>query len=255
MTEATTYQAEEALNICMDIGRLMLSNGAETYRVEDTMHRIATSFKLEHVNVFVVPTAIIMTTKNEVGADVTQLVRVTDRATNLEMVAELNQLSRDLSTQPKSPNEVRAYLYLLQMRIREFPPYLTVLLAAITTGFFPFLFGGSWPDIIPAFLAGGLGEFLFEYVNGSTNITFFAEVVAAFAIGLTAFTLYTLGLGENMNAIIISGVMTLVPGIAITNGIRDLMAGHLLAGVSTLAKALLTAGAIGVGIAVVLTFI
>lgn len=58
-----------------------------------------------------------------------------------------------------------------------------------------------------------------------------------------------------MNAIIISGVMTLVPGIAITNGIRDLMAGHLLAGVSTLAKALLTAGAIGVGIAVVLTFI
>ena len=201
MTEATTYQAEEALNICMDIGRLMLSNGAETYRVEDTMHRIATSFRLEYVNVFVVPTAIIMTTKNEVGADV------------------------------------------------------TVLLAAITTGFFPFLFGGSWPDIIPAFLAGGLGEFLFEYVNGSTNITFFAEVVAAFAIGLTAFTLYTLGLGENMNAIIISGVMTLVPGIAITNGIRDLMAGHLLAGVSTLAKALLTAGAIGVGIAVVLTFI
>ena len=66
MTEATTYQAEEALNICMDIGRLMLSNGAETYRVEDTMHRIATSFRLAYVNVFVVPTAIIMTTKNEV---------------------------------------------------------------------------------------------------------------------------------------------------------------------------------------------
>lgn len=159
MTEATTYQAEEALNICMDIGRLMLSNGAETYRVEDTMHRIATSFRLEYVNVFVVPTAIIMTTKNEVGADVTQLVRVTDRATNLEMVAELNQLSRDLSAQPKSPNEVRAYLYLLQMRIREFPPYLTVLLAAITTGFFPFLLVGVGQTLLQLFSREDLANF------------------------------------------------------------------------------------------------
>jgi uncharacterized membrane protein YjjP (DUF1212 family) len=43
--------------------------------------------------------------------------------------------------------------------------------------------------------------------------------------------------------------------MAITNSLRDLMAGHLLAGVSLVAKALLTASAIGIGIAMVLTFL
>ena len=65
----------------------------------------------------------------------------------------------------------------------------------------------------------------------------------------------TIGVGHNINIIIIASVMTLVPGKAITNGIRDLMASHLLSGVSVLADALLTASAIGIGIATVLSFI
>jgi len=63
------------------------------------------------------------------------------------------------------------------------------------------------------------------------------------------------GLGENLNPIIVGSVMTLVPGVAITNGFRDLMAGHLLAGISILANAVLTATAIGIGVAVVLAFL
>lgn len=255
MTISPPHDAKEALSVCIEIGRLMLSNGGETYRVEDTMYRIGSSFNLDNINVFVVPTAIIMTTRSNDGDDYTQLVRVTERHTNLEMVAELNQLSRDLSTQPVSPIEVRARLYRIQLKIRDFPPYLTLFLSALSTGVFPFLFGGTWPDMLPSFIIGGLGHLLFEYINNSTNITFFAEMVASFFIGLSAVIAYRLGIGANMDAIIISSVMTLVPGIAITNGIRDLMAGHLLAGVSVLAKALLTAAAIGIGIAVVLTFI
>lgn len=80
-------------------------------------------------------------------------------------------------------------------------------------------------------------------------------MVASFFIGLLALLFTTLGFGDDVNIIIIGSVMSLVPGMAITNSFRDLMAGHLLAGVAVLAKAFLTAGAIGIGIAMVLTFL
>lgn len=255
MTQLVPHDAKEALGVCIEIGRFMLSNGAETYRVEDTMYRIGSSFNLDNINVFVVPTAIIMTTRSIDGQDYTQLARVTERYTNLELVAELNQLSRDLTAHPASPNEVRAQLYLIQLHIQDFSPIVTFLLSAMSTSVFPVLFGGGIGDMLPAFFIGGIGQLLFDYVNRITNISFFAEMIASFSIGLMAVISFHYGIGDNMNAIIISSVMTMVPGIAITNGIRDLMAGHLLAGVSVLAKALLTAAAIGIGIAVVLTFV
>jgi uncharacterized membrane protein YjjP (DUF1212 family) len=45
--------------------------------------------------------------------------------------------------------------------------------------------------------------------------------------------------------------MPLVPGLAITNAVRDLMGGDLVSGLSKGAEALLTAFAIGAGIAAV----
>lgn len=80
-------------------------------------------------------------------------------------------------------------------------------------------------------------------------------MIAAALIGWSAYLLTQIGLGHDVNIIIVSSVMTLVPGKAITNGIRDLMASHYISGVSVLADALLTAAAIGIGVATVLSFI
>ena len=96
---------------------------------------------------------------------------------------------------------------------------------------------------------------MFEVVKNWTNVSFFAEMVASFFIGMLSFVFVRIGFGLDLNIIIIGSVMSLVPGMAITNSFRDLMAGHLLAGVAVLAKALITAGAIGIGIAIVLAFL
>lgn len=61
-----------------------------------------------------------------------------------------------------------------------------------------------------------------------------------------------LGLAINQDTITIAGVMPLVPGILITNAIRDLLAGELLAGMSRGVEAAITAFAIGAGVAIVL---
>lgn len=249
------YPVADILDVCIEAGQVMLENGAETYRVEDTVYRIAKSYHLIYINVFVVPTALILTVQGEDGLDHTELLRMTDRQTNLEKVSMVNDLSRLLAQRALPPQKVKKKLMNIRKTPRNFSEWQTNLAIAIACGGFPLLFGGSYYDMLPAFIAGGLGHILFQKVNLLTNVSFFAEMVASFFIGMIAVLLTSLDLGDNVDMIIIGSVMSLVPGMAITNSLRDLMAGHLLSGVAVLAKALLTAGAIGIGIAIVLAFI
>lgn len=249
------YPVADILDVCVEAGRTMLENGAETYRVEDTVYRIAKSYQLSYVNVFVVPTALIITVQGKDGQDHTELYRMVDRQTNLQKVAEVNDLSRQLAQAPLSPSDAKEALRKITENKRNFSRWQRNVAITIACGFFPLLFGGSRYEMLPALITGGLGHVLFDFVNRVTNVSFFAEMIASFFIGWCAVLFVTLGLGTDVNIIIIASVMSLVPGMAITNSLRDLMAGHLLAGVSLVAKALLTAAAIGIGIAMVLTFL
>lgn len=58
-------------------------------------------------------------------------------------------------------------------------------------------------------------------------------------------------LAGNIDNIIIGAVMPLVPGVAITNSFRDILAGHLLSGTARATEAIFVAGSIGIGIAIV----
>ena len=51
---------KNVLRFALFIGELMLINGAETYRVEDTIIRICKSRGFNHINVFTSPTVLII---------------------------------------------------------------------------------------------------------------------------------------------------------------------------------------------------
>lgn len=131
---------------------------------------------------------------------------------------------------------------------------MQVVAAAVASGCFLIMFKGEWRDFIPAMFAGGFGLISVTYFHRIVPIKFFAEFLAAFIIGLLSFLFIKMGFGFQLDKIIIGSVMPLVPGLLITNAVRDLMAGHLVSGLSKGAEAFLTAFAIGSGIAVVLSF-
>ena len=62
-----------------------------------------------------------------------------------------------------------------------------------------------------------------------------------------------MGLGHNPDFITIGALMILVPGIAFTNAMRDIMAGDLTSGVNKVVEALLIATAIALGTGFVLS--
>ncbi|WP_071393191.1 threonine/serine exporter family protein [Bacillus tuaregi] len=245
-------QIARIVELCLLAGEIMIKSGAETTRVEDTMMRIAASFGVPEAQSFVTPTGIVFSSNRE---DRAKLVRVAERSTDLEKVAIVNSISRQISNGELTVEEALLKLKKIAKADLSYPLWLQILSAAIASGCFLIMFQGVWMDFIPAMIAGGIGHMLFIYLHKYIKVKFFAEGVSSFVIGLLAVMAVYSGFGTDLDTIIISSVMPLVPGLLITNAVRDLMDGHFMSAMAKGADAFLTSLAIGSGIAIVVAFI
>lgn len=246
-----TYEVMEA---CLLAGKIMLQSGAETYRVEDTMTRMAAAFGIRETHSYVTPTGIIFSAEG-VEPTKTKLIRILERSTDLKKVALVNGISRQISSGTLCLEEAICRLKEIEKQNLTFPMWLQVAAASIASGCFLIMFNGNWNDFIYAMFAGGIGYLSFISFHRFVPIKFFSEFLASLIIGLLSLFFIKMGTGHQLDKIVIGSVMPLVPGLLITNAVRDLMAGHLVSGLSKGAEAFLTAFAIGSGIAVVLTFL
>ena len=242
---------EVTVECCLLAGRLMIEGGAETYRAEDTMERMARSQHLIGSQSFVMPTGIMFSGNNNAP---TRLMRVNNRVTDLEKVALVNAVSRKLVEQQMTIEEAYDELRLIETEHKTFPFWLQIICAGITSGAFLLLLDFDSRDLPAAMGIGAIGYVIATLVEKKTRVKFFAEFFAALVIGIAAYLTIYFGLGRNLDGLIIGSVIPLVPGLLITNAVRDLMAGHFVSGLSKGAEAFLTASAIGAGVALVLSF-
>lgn len=246
-----SVEINEVVECCLLAGKLMLQGGAETYRVEDTMMRIAATFGFENSHSYVTPTGIIFAVDQ---MEATRIIRITERSTDLQKVTLVNSVSRSIASREITLQQANEELQKIESTTHAYPILIQIAVAAISSACFLIMFNGGWYDFLPALFTGGLGFIFFIYVNRVVNIKFFSEFLSSFLIGLLAVVFVKAGMGQELDKIIIGSVMPLVPGLVITNAVRDLMAGHLVSGLSKGAEAFLTAFAIGAGVAVVITF-
>ncbi|MEC1714394.1 threonine/serine exporter family protein [Schinkia azotoformans] len=251
-TELTKREEiNEVVECCLLAGKLMLQSGAETYRVEDTMMRIAATYGFENSHSYVTPTGIIFAVDQ---MEATRIIRITERSTDLQKVTLVNSVSRSIASREITLQQANEELQKIESTTHAYPIFIQIAAAAISSACFLIMFKGGWYDFLSALVTGGLGFVFFIYVNRVVNIKFFSEFLTSFLIGLLAVIFVKTGMGQELDKIIIGSVMPLVPGLLITNAVRDLMVGHLVSGLSKGAEAFLTAFAIGAGVAVVITF-
>lgn len=236
--------------VALNCGKTLMENGAETYRVEDTMYRIATYYGIENVQVFVTTTVIILSMNDY---SLSQQVRITERNNNLEKVVNINDLSRRIVSGLNIEDALIELKKISDSRI--FPMWLMVMFGGIAGSMFLMMFGGPIHDLAVTFIAAATGVFITEWIQRYTSIKFFTEVLAALMIALIANIYVGLGIGSNVDLIIIASVMPLVPGVPITNALREIIRGHILAGTMKGVEAGLTAVAIGAGVGIVFVLV
>ncbi|XEO94256.1 threonine/serine exporter family protein [Latilactobacillus sakei] len=247
-------QKNKILETCLIAGRIMIESGSEMYRVEDTMNRIAYNAGIQKSVVFTTPTGLFIGIENQ---PYVQLESVAVRTINLEKVENVNTASRQFATKEITLDQLSTRLKQIDQHTPYFPLWIQIIAAAFVSALLMIIFSGEydWADLLPAALVGALGYAVFSEINRLTSIRFIGEFLGAVSIGVSAYLLTKWHLGVDLDNIIIGAVMPLVPGVAITNSIRDMLAGHLLSGIVRGVEALLSAFAIGTGIALIFRFL
>ena len=82
------------INLALDAGEIMLKNGAETFRVQDTMKRILSTTGREKIEATAISTALIVTLPREEKGPLSMMRGVRTRTINFEKVCEVNDMSR-----------------------------------------------------------------------------------------------------------------------------------------------------------------
>ena len=226
-------------------GVLLLESGAETYRVEDTMRRLCYHYGAEVVDSYATPTLIIISFS--MGDELVHNVKRTQmRTIDLHKVDQVNHLSRAAAKQKLTLDELLEELNRIEQE-NTYSPLIKVLASGICTFGFAFFFHGSLQDACVAFVCGCLLQMLLYWLSYLGLDNFFKNVTGGAFVTLFSFFCMKLGLCQSLDTAIISVLMLLVPGLAITNAMRDTVSGDLISGTSRIMEALIIAVAIAVG--------
>lgn len=245
----TTGQGHLMIKTALHAGRIMIENGSEVARVEDTIHRIAINAGYPDSKVYVTITGMMMSISGEENA---QIEPVASRSIDLEKITQVNDLSRQFAAGTIDLPQFEQQLTALEVHPRYFPFWLQLISAGLVSGTLEVVFRHNLPDFGITCLIGLVGWAIFYGVNRVARVRFLSEFLAAVGIGALAIWFVNLHLGNSVDDIIIGSVMPLVPGVPLTNAVRDILAGDLVSGIARGIEALMSAIAIGSGIAMIL---
>ena len=230
------------------IGYELAVSGAETFRIEETMRRVLAAYGIE-CEAFAIPNCVMVSLEADNGKPLMVMKRVGFHGNDLDAVERLNALSRRICAETPDPAVAAQWLEETRNDRRSYSVpvyYLGNLLAA--SGFCP-VFGGTLRDSLWAGLMGLIIGFVTRRMDKLETNPFFSTIAAAFAMAVPAYFLAGLHLIDYVDAVIIGALMILVPGLLITNSMRDIIYGDTNSGIFRIVQVVLTALAIALGTA------
>ncbi|OBR94858.1 inner membrane protein YjjP [Clostridium ragsdalei P11] len=239
------------INLAAYAGKIMLKSGAEIYRVEETITRICKSYDICDVDAFVTLNVIIVSASDEYNQTISIVKRVKQRTLNLEKISQVNNVSRHIKDQCYTLDSIENKLSKIDS-VKPYPFRANVLFSGVAVSFLCLAYGGNIVDFIISFIIGCLISLISTGLNSLQTNEFFINIICGATAALIALMCTKLHIASHTNTIIISSIMLLVPGLAITNAIRDTISGDLISGISRGLEAFLVAVAIAAGTGVIL---
>lgn len=245
--KVTKTDTSKLLSYILEILEMMVESGAEIYRVEESAVRICKAYGIGRADIFATTSNIIISVESFDGVIKTHTRRIGQINTNIEKVHALNNLVRKMTSEQPELTQIAAEIN----KINEIPTYkswVIFIFYAIVAGSFYLFFGGR--NVIEFLISATIGLFvgiinnLFGKLNANKLLTRF--ICSLFACSVAIICKNT-GIILNGDFIIIGNIMTLIPGVGLTNALRDLFAGDSISGVLRLIEAALLALAIACG--------
>ncbi len=249
LLKATAVDYSAVLRRALDLGEMVLTCGGEVSRVEDTVSRICYAYGAERVDILTITSSIIVTVIPPRGDAITQTRRIVSKACDMTRLDALNCLSREICETLPPPERIADRLSEIN-RMRRIPWLMLLVSEIMVASGFTLFFGGSWYDALATVFVAVV-IFVLERIRNNiqiNKIVFF--LVSSFIAGAVSVFAVRLGIGHNVNAIMIGAIMLLIPGIAITSAFEDLLTGDTITGLLQLCESVIIAVSIAVGFAI-----
>lgn len=237
---------EQLLGCAMDIGEQMLLSGAEVHRVEESIRRMCQAFGAARTDVFIITSSMVVTVYLQDGTPYTQTRRINGSSTDYEKLHQLNRLSRRICEQKLTLQQIRQELD-AAVHCRTYPFWLECVCYAVIAGAFTLFFGGGVTEAAVSLLTGLAVRLCIWVTEKAVANKIFSKFCSAALATLLAFWAVRMGLIGTADQVIIGNIMTLIPGIGLTNALRDLFTGDSIAGLLRSVESILTALAIAAG--------
>ncbi len=245
---------EQVAQVARLAARLVIESGGETYRAEDTVYHIAHHFGYE-ADIIAFPTGLTMTLT---GGDesCSMIARVERTGTDLARMDQVNTVSRALCG--CSMTLEQAYQKLEEIQHQQSISNLkSVIYAGVSAAMFAMMFGGGIFEFLGAGVCGALIQLVLCYSPDQAGMPV-SSLIGGFLASILALLINAAFGPGDVSMTIVSTLMPFLPGLALTNAIRDSMRGDLLSGgarlFQALTRAVVLAGGAGAGLWLYMAF-
>ena len=234
-------QDNEYMDTLQLAGKIIMENGGETYRAEETVNRMGNGFSLEEVDSFAVPSGLFISFRGQNGNPVTGIRRVRRQDRNLTRVNETNRISREVTSGGMDCRQAYQHLQKIERMDGDFSGFWYLPAAFLCASGFATLFWGTMIDILCAGMVASLVQLAEKLLQRIRSRGLAASVLGGLLTSLLPYLLKNIFPALQTEIVIAGAVMPLVPGLAMTNAVQDTMRGDMLSGLSHGAQAIMTA--------------
>lgn len=238
--------SRKVLPCILDIGECLMTSGADVNHVERLLVELGTSYGAYKMNVLVFTSSIVVTMTLSDGREYTQTRRIEGSAiTDFYKLERLNKLCRKIEKAPLPASELKQEF--MKIKNEDRPRSWHYAGGIIGVSSYTAFFGGTPLEILISAIFAAFLCFLMErfqpYTPNQIGFNVFSSAIIGLLIGLTCNYIP----GINADVLIIGEIMLLIPGLAMTNAIRDMFSGDTLSGILRFIESLLWTGALVLG--------
>lgn len=248
--EMQKMQNIDELETVLYAGNLLLSSGAEIYRAEETMHRIADAMHIKDMDAYVTNRGI-FASGNVPGKGIeSRIMSVPDKELNIDKIEAVNELSREVCSNRMDLLYLKTSLQNIanmgEQNVAE-----KILSYFLGAGCFSYAIGTSFRDSLCAAIIGSLVGFYMICSKYRIKSRVLITIIASVLTAVLSHFCVAIGLGSKLSFIIIGAMMDLVPGVAFVNSVREFSQNNFATGQTLLTSALLTCVSMASGVALV----
>jgi len=231
----------------LDVGTLLMSNGASTGRVRNTVNRIAEALGYD-VELLITSRSLMLTVTEENGSDYTSSVRRTPpHGVNFRIVSGISRMSWRVIEEKLTIAQINDEINRLTS-LPHYPRLVVLSFVALAGASFCRLFGGEGWELIVTFAATFFGLFIRQEAIKKRFNPYLAIVFASFAASMVSGLSVKLGIGDTPEHALATSVLFLIPGVPLINSLTDIIDGNTLNGIVRGANGFVMAFAIALGL-------